>query len=161
MKKQTGKDRKHKSVPSHGPKLNIRMLLLLLLVGAVVVTGVWYLKSRDSGAQAPASAVVQTDFQLLRGRWRRSDSDYVLVIKRIDDSGRMDAAYVNPRSIRVNKAEASRQGDFLKVSIELRDEGYPGSTYELTYDQKGGVLRGKYYQAAIKETFDVVFVKMT
>jgi hypothetical protein len=71
----------------------------------------------------------------------------------------MEASYFNPRSIHVARAEASRQGASVKVAIELRDEGYPGSTYDLIYDENSGVLRGRYYQAALKETFDVVFVK--
>jgi len=42
----------------------------------------------------------------------------------------------------------------------LTDVGYPGSTYTLTYDAKEDVLRGIYYQAAMKQSFDVYFTRM-
>lgn len=54
----------------------------------------------------------------------------------------MVAGYFNPKSIRVAKAEASRDGGALKVFVELRDVNYPGSTYTLTYDHAGDQLQG-------------------
>jgi hypothetical protein len=43
--------------------------------------------------------------------------------------------------------------------LELQDAGYPGCTYDLSYDQQADRLSGIYYQAAIKESFDVVFLR--
>ena len=40
----------------------------------------------------------------------------------------MDAAYFNPKSIHIAKAEASRETDATKVFIELRDMNYPAPT---------------------------------
>lgn len=159
MKKPTRQDRKGKSAAGHSSRGNGRRIIFLLAVaGVLLVAGVGYLKSRNAGNQS-ASSPTQTGFQQLKGRWRRSDAAYVIDIKGVDGSGRIEASYFNPRSIHVARAEASQQGASLRVAIELRDEGYPGSTYDLTYDESSGVLRGKYYQAAIKETFDVVFVR--
>ena len=42
------------------------------------------------------------------------------------------------------------EGGALKLFIELRDVGYPGSTYTLTYLPAGDRLTGVYYQAAIQ-----------
>lgn len=162
MRQQTRKNRKRNLASRPTPRRNIRKVVFLSAAAAIlVVTGFWFLKSRNSGVPAPtsSSAGIQTGFQQLKGRWHRSDADYVIDIKDVDGNGRMEASYFNPRSIRVARAEASRQGDSLKVAIELRDVGYPGSTYDLTYDGSSGVLRGKYYQAVLKENFDVVFVK--
>ena len=47
-----------------------------------------------------------------------------------------------------------------KVEIELRDTGYPGSSYTLLYDPDKDALLGFYYQAVQKQNFDVVFVRM-
>lgn len=48
----------------------------------------------------------------------------------------------------------------LKVYAELRAPNYPGSTYTLTYDPKGDLLKGIYIQAVMQQRFDVVFVRM-
>jgi hypothetical protein len=50
--------------------------------------------------------------------------------------------------------------DHIKVEIELRDTGYPGSSYTLLYDPYKDALLGFYYQAVQKQNFDVVFVRM-
>jgi uncharacterized protein (DUF2147 family) len=122
------------------------------------------------GAQGPAtgaekggsSTVVdkaKPDFDKLKGRWLRPDGGYILSVKDVDPGGKMEAAYYNPRPINVSKAQATREGATLKVFIELRDTGYPGSTYTLTYDPKTDLLGGVYYQAAMGQRFDVIFVR--
>ncbi len=121
------------------------------------------------GAQGPAtgaenkdSAAVERatpDFGTLKGRWLRPDGGYILSVKDVDPGGKMDAGYFNPRPINVSKAQATQEGATLKVFIELRDAGYPGSTYTLTYDPKTDRLGGVYYQAAIGQRFDVIFVR--
>ncbi|RPJ22027.1 MAG: hypothetical protein EHM26_02365 [Desulfobacteraceae bacterium] len=72
----------------------------------------------------------------------------------------MEAGYFNPRPINVSKAQASKEGGKIKVFVELSDVGYPGSTYTLTHDPKEDVLRGVYFQAAMKQNFDVYFTRM-
>jgi hypothetical protein len=89
----------------------------------------------------------------------RPDGGYILSVKDIDAGGKMDAAYYNPRPINVSKAQATQEGTTLKVFIELRDTGYPGSTYTLIYDPKTDRLGGVYYQSAIGQRFDVIFVR--
>jgi hypothetical protein len=106
-----------------------------------------------------ADKKVKLDFGELKGRWVRPDGGYILSVKDVDPGGKMDAAYYNPRPINVSKAQATQEAATLKVFIELRDAGYPGSTYTLTYDQKTDRLGGVYYQAAIGQRFDVIFVR--
>ena len=69
----------------------------------------------------------------------------------------MDATYFNPNPINVSKAEVSREGDALRVFLELRGAGYPGSTYTLTYEPRSDSLTGVYFQAVMQQKFDVVF----
>ncbi len=100
------------------------------------------------------------DYQPLIGRWQRTDGGYVIEIKRVASDGTMQAGYFNPRPIHVSRAQASQLKDHIKVEVELRDSGYPGSTYTLLYDFDQDVLIGLYYQAVQKQNFDVVFVRM-
>ena len=78
----------------------------------------------------------------------------------MDPKGKIDAVYLNPRPINVARAEATREGSTLKVFVELRAPNYPGSTYTLTYDPNADQLKGVYFQALLRQSFDVVFVRM-
>ena len=100
------------------------------------------------------------DYRPLVGRWQRTDGGYVIEIQQVATDGAMQAAYFNPRPINVSRAMASEFKDHLKVNVELRDTGYPGSTYTLLYDPDKDALLGFYYQAVQKQNFDVVFVRM-
>jgi len=99
------------------------------------------------------------DFQPLMGRWQRTDGGYVIEIRRIDADGKITAGYFNPRPINVSRAQAAIQKGYVKVGVELRDRGYPGSTYTLVYDQSKDRLIGFYYHAVSGQNFDVVFVR--
>jgi hypothetical protein len=111
-------------------------------------------------ADRTGSAPKRTDdFQRLLGRWMRPDGGYVIEIRGISPDGIMEAAYLNPRPINVSKAQAYRKEGVPQVLIELRDEGYPGSTYTLTYDPRQDALAGIYFQAALEQAFEVVFIR--
>jgi len=96
----------------------------------------------------------------LQGRWTRPDGGYVLEIKGVAADGRLDAAYFNPRPIHVAEARAFREGSTIRVTIELRDENYPGSTYNLRFDPQNDRLSGDYYQAVEREHYPIFFVRM-
>lgn len=110
--------------------------------------------------QAAATATPSLGFAKLTGKWLRPDGDYVIQIRSVEPSGKMDAAYFNPQPIHVATAEASQNGETIKVFIELRDVNYPGSTYRLSYDPGNDRLTGAYFQAVARETYDVFFVRM-
>jgi len=99
-------------------------------------------------------------FDVLKGKWVRPDGGYVVEVRSVDASGKMDASYANPGRINVSQAKASRDGPTVKVFIELRDVNYPGSTYNLTYDPQSDQLKGIYFQAALQERYEVFFVRM-
>lgn len=107
-----------------------------------------------------AAGAADSGFEKLKGRWVRPDGGYVLEIRAVEARGTIDAAYLNPRPINVARAQATRDGSTLKVVVELNAPNYPGSTYTLTYDPKGDLLKGTYFQAVMRQTFDVVFVRM-
>ena len=44
--------------------------------------------------------------------------------------------------------------------IELRDVNYPGCTYTLEHNMQTDQLFGQYYQAAVQETYEVVFSRL-
>jgi hypothetical protein len=87
-------------------------------------------------AQCFRLAQATPEFGVVKGRWVRPDGGYTIVIKGVDPGGRMDATYFNPDLMNASKAEVSGQGGALRVFLELRGAGYPGSTYTLTYEPR-------------------------
>jgi uncharacterized protein (DUF2147 family) len=91
-------------------------------------------------AQAPAAPPDTTaarsaaEFSSLVGRWVRPDGGYVVTIKRVSADGKLDASYANPNPLPFSRAEAMRDGNEIRVFLELTAGGYGGSTYTLTYD---------------------------
>ncbi len=141
-----------------------KLTSLLLVIGAGFLSG-----CGEQAAEAPTPAALMattaagpgTVLTTLKSRWLRPDGGYILEIRSVDDaSGKLEAAYLNPRSINVSKAQAWRDGASLKVFIELRDINYPGSTYTLAYDPASDQLQGNYYQALQEQSFDVVFTRV-
>ena len=96
----------------------------------------------------------------LYGRWQRTDGAYFIAVKEILADGRVTAEYFNPRPIHVARAEVRSNGDRQELFIELKDAGYPGSTYTLHHDPTGNTLKGTYYQAAQGRQYDVAFARM-
>jgi hypothetical protein len=84
----------------------------------------------------------------------------MIAVRSVDPGGRVDAAYFNPRPINVSRAEAVLKGKTARLFIELRDEGYPGSTYTLEYDSTNDALAGVYFQAVLQQSFNVIFVRL-
>ncbi len=99
-------------------------------------------------------------FRVLEGRWLRPDGGYVIAIATATDSGRVEASYFNPQPIRVGRAEATRGARGIELAVVLEDENYPGSTYTLTYDPADDQLKGTYFQAIARETYQIFFVRM-
>jgi hypothetical protein len=114
-----------------------------------------------AGTVSAGTAPVAVKGAKLVGRWLRPDGGYVLEVRAVDGAtGRMDAAYLNPRQIHVGQAEAKEEGGKLTVFVELQDVGYPGSTYRLTYLPQVDQLIGTYYQPTADQSFDVEFVRV-
>jgi hypothetical protein len=156
-----------------------RLVAVLLLILILVCVAAWWLSQKSGETPLPSGAsvlgtaatsspvstrpaveaVARTPFAILKGRWLRPDGGYVIDVRSVDGTGRMDASYFNPRSIHVAQARASQDGAATKVFIELRDVNYPGSTYNLVYDPQDDRLKGIYYQAMLQESYEVFFIR--
>jgi hypothetical protein len=146
------------------------------MAAVVAALAVWWWRSQQTAASPavspaadtqatnppPTTAVSATkpEFQKLKGQWLRPDGGYVVEIKSVDDGGKMDATYSNPRPINVAKAHALQESGIVKVFIELRDVNYPGSTYTLAYNPARDQLEGVYFQALQRESYEVVFERI-
>jgi hypothetical protein len=130
----------------------VRIGLIALSTAVVVTSGVALAQSLPVPVTNSAPA-----FSVLVGRWTRTQGPYVISINAVDDSGRLDASYANPKPLPFYRAEATRDGNALKLYFELRAAGYGGSTYTLNYDAASDSLRGVYDQVVVKQKFDVVF----
>ncbi len=173
MSKRKRRRRSSRELPAK-PRESRAVLIAVTVVLAVgILTAVLLLRGREprgtgshpaspaaQAAQSPIVPAAGQDFRTMIGRWLRPDGGYILEIRDVEAAGKLDAAYLNPQPIHVARAEATRDGSALKVFVELRAPGYPGSTYTLTYDPKRDQLAGVYFQAALRQSFDVVFVRM-
>ena len=154
--------------------MNLNLRLMLAFSAGMVFFVACDKKPENSPAPAPATAsetatnasrtstnaaatAVKPAFAKLAGKWQRTDGDYLVQIKAIDPSGKLDVGYFNPNPINVSRAAAFEKDNATQVFIELRDVNYPGCTYTLVYDPKTDQLFGQYFQAAMQQTFDVTF----
>jgi hypothetical protein len=155
--------------------MKLQAVVGLIAVAMLGALGLWLHKSNlaatssatqlteNNSALTPAGASAtdtESGFEKLAGRWVRPDGGYMLEIKSANAQGQLAAGYFNPRSIHVARAEASREGTSIRVFVELRDVNYPGSTYTLVYEPISVLLRGIYFQAVMKEHYDVLFERL-
>ena len=99
------------------------------------------------------------DRSILVGDWIRTDAEYRIAISELLDDGTLKAGYFNPNPINVGKAGWIFSEGTMKIYIELRDENYPGSNYNLVYYPEKDLLAGKYFQAVEGVTYDVGFFR--
>ncbi len=99
------------------------------------------------------------DFKVIIGDWIRQDGGYVIRVEKIEPDGSVDAGYYNPNQINIAEAKVSLWKGYVKLFIKLQDKGYPGSTYTLYYYAEKDALAGFYYQAHLKQTFEVIFIR--
>ena len=111
------------------------------------------------GGKPPKKSPGKTDVQSLAGRWLRPDGGYVLELREIKKDGSLKVSYFNPRPIKVFRAKWSRREGKINLFVELRDVNYPGSTYNLQYDPESDRLKGTYFQAMERQTYDIQFVR--
>ena len=148
-----------------GARRTMAWVSIGVAVIAVGALATWKIHTSRETPAAPQAAPVPTvkrpspDVQKLIGRWMRTDTPYVLEIQGAGNGGKLQAAYYNPRPINVSVAEARDKDGKLEVYVELRDVGYPGSTYTLTYDKGKDLLHGVYFQATMKQSYNVAFMR--
>lgn len=164
QKRTKKKSKRRIKKPGPSPKRR-QFRVWWIAFGLVVIAAVILLFAKQnffrtgSGDLASTTSSDKFDFQSLIGDWVRPDGGYVIKIRHVDKSGRVDAGYFNPRPINVSRAFASTETGRLNLFIELQGKGYPGSTYTLIYNEENETLVGIYYQAALGQSFDVAFFR--
>ncbi len=111
-----------------------------------------------SAAETAISAE-QSDFSVIIGEWVRPDGGYIVRVRDVNLDGSVDVGYFNPNKINIAEANVSMWKGLVKLFIKLQDKGYPGSTNTLYYYAEKDALAGFYYQAAMGQTFKVVFLR--
>jgi len=101
----------------------------------------------------------EAGFQGLEGRWVWPDGGYILELRNTKKDGSVTAAYFNPKPIKVFRAELSHKEGNIHLFVELRDINYPGSNYNLLYDPISDRLKGAYFQAVERRSFDIEFMR--
>ena len=132
----------------------VGLALALALVGPASAQG-----PGPAAKAAPAPSTGSISFDVLNGNWVRPDGGYRIEIKGVAADGELDATYYNPNRLPFAKAQATLEGATLRANFELQAGGYGGSTYELTYDPASDRLKGIYYQAVVKQKFEVFFTR--
>ncbi|MHB1308131.1 MAG: hypothetical protein ACYDC1_15090 [Limisphaerales bacterium] len=161
------------SAPKSKPPGLPTWMIVAAFVGVTLVAGllVWpWPRDSSTPASRPApetessgstSALpVKPEFEKLKGKWMRTDGGYVIEVTAVDGAGKLEAGYFNPGRIHVAKAEATLADGAVQVFVELRDAGYPGSTYTLRHVTESDKLVGEYYQATRQQRFEVEFARM-
>jgi hypothetical protein len=125
----------------------------------LIVFGIISCKENETIKKEIDKQTIKIDKQLLQGSWVRTDAEYQIKLSDVLDNGIIKAQYFNPRPINVSRSEWAYNGGFLKIYVELRDENYPGSNYNLTYMPERDMLVGDYFQAVEGVTYYVEFVR--
>jgi hypothetical protein len=145
---------------------------LIVIVAVVCGVLIWKMNAVDSAESAspsdsnsesvsPAAAISElVNMQKLVGRWLRTDSPYVIEIREVSPDGTLRAGYYNPQPINVSAAKVESKNGTLRVFVELHDAGYPGSNYTLNYNPQNDALEGTYFQATLRQNFNVAFMRM-
>jgi hypothetical protein len=99
------------------------------------------------------------NFKIIAGQWARIDGSYTLHVEDVTPEGVVNVRYFNPGEIHVAQSQVGTQEGRIKLFVKLRDKGYPDCTYTLFYYLEEDVLAGVYYQAAVDQTYEVIFVR--
>jgi hypothetical protein len=168
--KKSAKSRSDRN-PPQASKSKFVPILGLAFLGAAAVAYFLFIQ-KETGPKQPAQPIkaanptqgnekpgLGPEARRLIGRWTRPDGGYIIEIRNLDANGVAEAGYFNPRPIHVSQAVVTRKDEALELFMELRDTGYPGSTYNLAYDAQRDLLAGVYYQAAMNQSFEVIFLR--
>ena len=108
---------------------------------------------------ASAASAQPLNFKVIAGQWARIDGSYTLRVENVMSDGTANVNYFNPGRIHVAESRVSTKEGRIKLFVKLQDEGYPGCTYTLFYYPEQDVLAGAYYQAAVGQTYEGIFVR--
>ena len=117
-------------------------------------------ESNTMPATVVSSPAPAAEKEKLIGRWQRTDGGYIIELKNPTPEGLIEAGYFNPNPINVGKSAWQNKDGRLMVTIELQDQNYPGSLYNLEYQSHVDKLTGTYFQAVERVSYNVEFVRL-
>jgi len=138
--------------------MNKNKTIYIIAAAIVLVIALIILITNNYKDQVPSERK-SAEKNILVGNWVRTDASYLIKIINVNEDGTLEAQYFNPQPINVGKANWEVSHGNLKITVELRDVNYPGSTYTLNYLSDRDILAGDYYQAVQGLTFYVEFVR--
>lgn len=147
--------------------LNIRIFIVAgILLAALSAFLFWpsaepaMLENSITTAPGLSSTTPPADKEKLVGRWQRTDGGYIIELKNPGPEGKIDAGYFNPNPIIVGKTAWQNKEGRIIVMVELQDQNYPGSLYNLEYQPQGDMLIGTYFQAVERVSYNVEFIRL-
>ena len=138
--------------------MNKNKIILISALAVISIIILVFFLSKNGGDNVFTSRKV-VDKNLLVGDWIRTDGSYLIKINNVNEDGTLEAQYFNPNPINVESAKWEEYHGNLKITIVLRDQNYPGSTYSINYLPDGDFLAGEYFQAVERSTFYVEFAR--
>lgn len=138
-----------------GKNRKVSIALFLILAGLLIALIMTQANTRKNAISRETKRGDR--YERLVGKWMRPDGGYVIEINHGSPDGTLECAYFNPNPIHVSQAQVTSEGENIKLYVELQDTGYPGCTYNLTYDPVSDQLKGIYYQAAVQQSYEIMF----
>lgn len=117
-------------------------------------------KAPSVTGQAPLASDEGKIESRLKGRWQRSDGNYLLQVFDVAADSTLKTGYYNPNPVNVESGEWTVQDGRLFIRVILRDVNYPGSTYVLEYLPGDEILAGNYFQAVDGVNYEVMFSRV-
>lgn len=143
-------------------KKNKLLIFIALLIALVFIVSYYIFFNMPAAETTKGSDLkpASIDKNVIIGNWIRTDAEYQIKISDIKNSGVIIAKYFNPRPINISRSEWVYSEGFLRIYVELRDENYPGSNYNLTFIPERDMLVGDYFQAVEGLTYYVEFSRL-
>jgi len=169
MKDEPNQRKQGNKIPkSSTNKQGSRILIIfaVILVAAFATFMFWpsvettSAENNTTPAPVASSPVPAADKEKLVGRWQRTDGGYIIELKNPTTEGLIEAGYFNPNPINVGRSAWQNKDGRLMVMVELQDQNYPGSLYNLEYQSHIDKLTGNYFQAVERVSYNVEFTRV-
>ncbi len=100
-----------------------------------------------AGCAARPNTAIQGNFadaKAVIGDWKRSAGGYRLLIREIEGGIRVEYESPSQGNVRVSQSKMRIKDSKIQIEITLNDVNYPGSNYDLMYDENTDTIKGTY-----------------
>ena len=168
MKDKPNRKNQGSQIPKSSTKNNSSRILIAagILLASLAAYMFWpsalnsSAENNITAAPVASSTAPAADKEKLVGRWQRTDGGYIIELKNPTQTGLIEAGYFNPNPIHVGKSAWQSKDGRLMVMVELQDQNYPGSLYNLEYQSNVDKLTGTYFQAVERVSYNVEFTRI-